>query len=57
MKIRHKAVVAFTVFGRKTDAFQVNNYYWTAVIALCDSSSRLVGKPVTYRITLCFKIR
>ena len=34
-----------------------NKYYWTAVIPSSDSSARLAGKPVTYGITLGFKIR
>jgi outer membrane receptor protein involved in Fe transport len=34
-----------------------NKYYWTAVIPSSDSSSRLAGKPVTYGITMGFKIR
>ena len=34
-----------------------NKYYWTAVIPSSDSSARLAGKPVTYGITLGFKIK
>ena len=57
MNIRHKAAVIFTVNGGKNGAIQIKKYYWTAVIALYDSSSRLAGKPFTYRVTLGFKIR
>jgi hypothetical protein len=57
MNIRHKAAVIFTVNGGKNGAIQIKKYYWTAVIALYDSSSRLAGKPFTYRVSLGFKIR
>jgi outer membrane receptor protein involved in Fe transport len=34
-----------------------NKYYWTTVIASTDTASRMAGRPVTYGVTVGFKIR
>ncbi len=34
-----------------------NKYYWTAVIPSSDSSARLAGRPVTYGLTIGFKMK
>ena len=34
-----------------------NRYYWTTVIASADTAARMAGRPVTYGVTVGFKVR